>query len=50
MDNSGCLLFPYGIGTSLSVVISWEMNHSIFWGTIHGALSWFYVVYYFLFL
>jgi hypothetical protein len=33
------------IGTALSVVISWSINKSILWAIIHGALSWFYIVY-----
>jgi hypothetical protein len=37
-------------GTALSIAISWSVNKSIFWAIIHGAFSWFYVVYYWLVL
>jgi hypothetical protein len=35
------------IGTALSVVVSWERNHSILWGVLHGVLSWMYILYLF---
>ena len=42
----GCLLvLLYVLGTSFAVVITWEINHSVLWATIHGTLSWFYVAY-----
>ncbi len=35
-----------GFGTALAIVISWSQYHSILWAIIHGALSWFYVIYF----
>lgn len=34
------------VGCMLAVVISWGINHSILWGTLHGWLGWVYVIYY----
>ena len=35
-----------GFGSALAMVISWSLHQSILWAMIHGALSWFYVIYY----
>ena len=35
-----------GLGSALAVAMSWSTNHSILWAIVHGALSWFYVIYY----
>jgi hypothetical protein len=35
-----------GFGTALAIAISWSANKSILWAILHGALSWFYVIYY----
>lgn len=32
------------MGCALSIVLSWESNHSVLWAILHGILSWFYVV------
>jgi hypothetical protein len=48
-DNSGCagcLAAPYGLGSTLAVVLSWDANHALLWAILHGLLSWFYVIYY----
>ena len=37
-----------GLGAAIAVVISWSRNKSILWAIIHGALSWLYVIYYYL--
>lgn len=37
-----------GFGAVLAIVISWSNNKSIGWAIVHGILSWFYVVYYFI--
>jgi hypothetical protein len=41
----------YGVsfGSALAIAISYNTNHSILWGIIHGILSWLYVVYFALF-
>ncbi|MEM8884965.1 MAG: hypothetical protein AAGD14_12910 [Planctomycetota bacterium] len=33
-------------GTALAIAISWSMNKSLLWAIVHGLLSWFYVIYY----
>jgi uncharacterized membrane protein len=34
-----------GIGSAIAVVLSWHINHSIWWAILHGILSWLYVIY-----
>ena len=34
-----------GFGSALAMVISFSINHSIFWAIIHGLMGWIYVVY-----
>ena len=38
-----------GFGSALAITISWSVNKSILWAIIHGACSWFYVIYFALF-
>jgi len=33
-------------GTALAITISWSLHKSLLWACLHGACSWFYVVYY----
>ena len=33
-------------GCILGVVLSWEVNKSIIWASLHGICSWLYVIYY----
>lgn len=35
-----------GFGSALAITISWSTHQSIIWAVVHGALSWFYVIYY----
>ncbi|MFA7331621.1 MAG: hypothetical protein WC326_11180 [Candidatus Delongbacteria bacterium] len=35
-----------GLGTALAVTISWSLNKSLLWAILHGIFSWFYVIYY----
>ena len=37
-------------GCTLAMVISFTLNKSIGWAILHGIFSWFYVVYYAVFL
>lgn len=39
-----------GIGSALAITISWSLNKSILWAILHGIFSWFYVLYFALFL
>jgi len=41
IGNSGLTL-----GSVIAVVISWSINHSIWWCILHGIFGWFYVIYY----
>ena len=38
-----------GLGSVIAVVVSWDRNKSILFAIIHGAFSWLYVIYYYLF-
>lgn len=42
----GAVKAGIGFGTALAIAISWSANKSILWAILHGALSWFYVIYY----
>jgi hypothetical protein len=35
-----------GFGSALAITISWSLHHSLLWAIIHGALGWFYVIYF----
>ena len=39
-----------GLGTAIAVTISWSLNKSILWCVVHGICSWFYVLYFYLWL
>lgn len=39
-----------GVGVVMAMIISWSLNHSVLWMLIHAFFSWFYVIYYLLFL
>jgi hypothetical protein len=34
-----------GFGSSLAMILSFQLNHSILWAIVHGICSWFYVAY-----
>ena len=34
------------LGSALAITISWSLHKSLLWAILHGALSWFYVIYY----
>lgn len=34
-----------GIGTIIAIILSWTVNHSVFWCVVHALCSWFYVFY-----
>jgi len=33
-------------GTALAMAISFNVNRSVLWASLHGLLSWLYVIYY----
>ena len=35
-----------GMGSTLAMILSWSINHSILWAILHGIFGWFYVVYF----
>jgi hypothetical protein len=37
-------------GSALAMAISFNINHSIGWAILHGLFSWFYVIYYAVFI
>ena len=50
MDRDNAVSGGLELGSVLAVVISWSLNHSILWAILHGIFSWFYVIYYAIFL
>ena len=40
-SGGGCWIF----GSALAMILSYIQNTSILWAILHGALSWFYVIY-----
>ncbi|MGA9672789.1 MAG: hypothetical protein WBQ94_26465 [Terracidiphilus sp.] len=34
-----------GFGSAMAMVLSFELNHSIWWMVVHGVCSWAYVIY-----
>jgi len=36
----------FGFGSILAALLSYSVNHSIFWGFIHAICGWLYVIYY----
>lgn len=48
-DNS-VVSHGIGLGQAIAVVISWGLNHSIWWAFWHGVFGWFYVIYFALYL
>ena len=51
-NKSGCGCCGGGIfgsiGAVLAALLSWNVNHSIFWALGHAFLSWIYVIYHWL--
>lgn len=37
-----------GICAVIAVILSWSVNHSIFWALVHGMFGLLYIVYYLL--
>lgn len=36
----------FEVGCVLAMIVSWSANESMFWAVVHGALNWFYIIYY----
>ena len=43
--NSTVVSSGIGAGSAMAMILSHEANHSILWMFLHGACSWFYVIY-----
>jgi hypothetical protein len=39
------LTVSFGFGSTLAMVLSYNLNHSILWAIVHGVCSWGYVIY-----
>lgn len=50
MSQSSSSSTGIGMGSVIAAIISWTTNHSILWAFIHGVFSWFYVLYYVVFI
>lgn len=35
-----------GLGSIIAAIVSWSVNHSIWWAFWHGVFGWFYIIYY----
>ena len=48
MNNTQSAVISSGVsfGTCLATAISWSVNKSILWATLHGLFGWLYVIYY----
>ena len=33
------------LGSAIAVVLSWQLNHSVWWMILHGFLGWLYIIY-----
>jgi len=46
MDDAAAVV-GYGLsfGSTLAIVMSYDVNHSLLWAILHGMLSWGYVGY-----
>ena len=45
-NNSTVVSEIAGMGVALAIAISWSINKSILWATLHGVFGWFYVIYF----
>jgi hypothetical protein len=45
-NNTGIEVIKTGVsfGSALAIAISWHQHQSVLWALVHGALSWFYVI------
>lgn len=45
MDKEEAATGGFGFGSAIAMVLSFQLNHSIWYMILHGACSWFYVIY-----
>ena len=46
MNKTQTIHNGYGLGSIIAVVLSYSINQSILWATLHGIFGWFYVIYF----
>jgi len=34
-----------GFGAVIAIILSWSINHSVWWCLLHGFFGWFYILY-----
>ena len=42
----GCGIGAFGVGSVAAMIISFVLNHSVFWMLVHGFFGWIYVIIY----
>jgi len=45
MSRNSTVYYGTGLGSVISCILSFSLNHSIGWMIAHGLCSWFYVIY-----
>jgi hypothetical protein len=45
MDKGSTASAGIGFGSAMAMILSFELNHSIWYMILHGLCSWFYVAY-----
>ena len=45
MNKKDLAMPGISIGSGLAMILSFQLNHSVFWAIIHAVCSWFYVAY-----
>jgi hypothetical protein len=45
MDKSSAASTGIGFGSAMAMILSFELNHSVWWMLLHGICSWFYVIF-----
>jgi len=46
-DKNASLTIIESIGSLFAVILSWTVNHSVFWAFIHLLFGWLYVAYFY---
>lgn len=44
--SNSCVTHGLSLGSAIAIAISWSANQSILWCIAHGIFSWFYIIYY----
>jgi hypothetical protein len=46
MSSESVVSGGIGMGSALAMILSYTTHHSILWAILHGFFSWFYVIYF----